>query len=110
MIYIASPYSHADQSVIDARYDAVLAYTARLLNENECAYSPVVHCHDMANKFEMPKTFDFWQHYNRAMIDRADVLHVLCLEGWEQSKGVTGEIEYAKRRGIPVQHILLAKK
>ena len=37
--------------------------------------------------------------YNRAMIDRADELLVLTIEGWKESTGVNAEITYAAELG-----------
>lgn len=78
---------------------------ARLSRENEVVYSPVVHFHVVAKHYKMPTDYAFWKHVNHAMIDLCCRLVVLRLSGWETSKGVTGEIEYAKSRNIKIEYI-----
>lgn len=39
------------------------------------------------------------------MIDACDELHVLCLEGWQKSNGIKGEIKRAVLRGMKVRYI-----
>jgi hypothetical protein len=36
------------------------------------------------------------------MLSRCDVMIVLCIPGWEESSGVTGEIDYAIKHKIPI--------
>ncbi len=108
MIYIASPYSskhkcpNAQAIERENRYHSALDYNAQLLNDGHYAYSPIVHCHEMANKHGLRKDFEYWQGFNRHMIELASALHVLALDGWEESEGVQGEIEYAKSLSVPV--------
>lgn len=103
--YIASPYSHQDLKVQQLRYERVLAFTASALSSGKHVYSPIVHNHPMSLQYTLPCGFDFWRDYNFAMIHRCDELIVLMLDGWKQSKGVAGEINYAKSRGIPVRYV-----
>jgi hypothetical protein len=108
-VYLASPYSHPDESIMEARFVAAEAATARLLRRSVWVYSPIVHCHELAKKFDLPKDFVFWQEYNFAMIRGAAKLYVLRIDGWEASKGVTAEIAYARELGIPVIPLPLAE-
>lgn len=94
MIYIASPYTHVSVDLMERRYEAVRAFTATLLENRVFCYSPIVHCHDLAKHHNLPKDFDFWQDYNRHMLDRSDKLIIFGLGGWKHSKGVEGEIAH----------------
>lgn len=105
MIYIASPYSHPDSEVREARYKAAQKKNAEMLNLGLFAYSPIAHAHPIALEHELPTDFDFWREFNFDMITLAEELHVLTLDGWELSKGVKGEIEYAESLGISVVYI-----
>lgn len=96
MIYIASPYTHADAEVMEARYLRVMRFTRDLLLRKKPVYSPIVHCHEMAKLFQMPPDFDFWCDYNFDMIERSTSLYVYCDEGWDVSRGVTAEIKFAQ--------------
>jgi len=102
MIYVASPYSHPAPAVREDRYRAVQEYTAILLRARSWCYSPIVHCHHLAQTFQLPFTADYWQEYNEHMLERSDALHVLKLPGWEDSRGVQAEIRYwAALGGVP---------
>lgn len=103
MIYLASPYSSIDPQIMEERYLHVARETARLLNEHQIIYSPIVHCHELAKLFDLPHDFDFWQHYNLGMINAAKELWVLPLPGWDISKGVQAEIIYAQSMGKVVK-------
>jgi hypothetical protein len=103
-IYLASPYSHPDASVREARYQANLKKTAEYLSEGKPVFSPIAHTHHVADFLEERLRMDheFWMKADLAILRDAAELHVLMLDGWQQSKGVAREIEYADSIGIPV--------
>lgn len=94
MIYLASPYSHPDPAVMQARFEAVRAAAATLLLRGVPVYAPIVHGHAIATAHQLPTDFDFWMNHCRAMLDRATGLSVLMLHGWSESRGVTAEIKW----------------
>jgi hypothetical protein len=102
-IYIASPYSGTPE-VMQERFEAAELFTVRLLNEGLPVYSPIVHCHALAEKYDLPKDFDFWQNHNRAILSKASGLIVLRLDGWRDSRGVQAEIEFANQCGIGIEY------
>ncbi len=104
-IYLASPYSSSHEDVRQQRHDAVENLTAQLLSQGFHVFSPIVHCHPMALKYDLPKDIDFWHRYDRMMLSKASMLLVLRLPGWEDSKGVAFEIAVAKELSIPVMFI-----
>ena len=99
MIYVGSPYTHKDPAIMDQRYNQVLAYTAKLIRNKRWCFSPIVHCHPMAQEHELPGDFNFWKEYNFYMLDRATTLHILTLPGWERSVGLQAEYDHAKETG-----------
>lgn len=105
MIYLASPYSDPDPAVVLFRYLETRRYTAKRIVEGVPLFSPIVHCHELAVNHDLPKDFAFWQTYNEAILRRALALAVLQLDGWENSKGVRGEIEFAQKYNIPVSYV-----
>lgn len=105
MIYLASPYSNHDPIVVRTRFLLVEQCTARLLQAGEFVWSPIVHCHEMATKYFMPTDADFWKAYNFDFMRRADAIYVLKIPGWESSRGVTMEREFAEYTGIPVKFV-----
>lgn len=104
-VYVASPYTNSDPMVQETRYLRVMEYTKILLISGTHAFSPIVHCHEMAKVWEMPKEYKFWSSYNLAMLSGAYSLHVLQLPGYGQSIGVAAEIRYAAEMGLPIVYI-----
>ena len=101
-IYLASPYSHPDPIVREARYLAAMREVAGCLRENITIYSPIVHYHELAKITDLPKEVEFWETYNYIMLRAAEMLWVLMLDGWEKSKGIEKEMAKAREFKIPV--------
>lgn len=102
MIYLASPYSHPDSLMMKTRFLLAEQCTAILSAAGRHVYSPIVHYHEMAKKFSLPTNFEYWKQINLDMIRRADGMYVLNIEGWKESKGVTGEIAFARQFNLPL--------
>lgn len=105
MIYVASPYTHGNPDIVQQRFEQVESITAELLRQKLHVFSPIVHGHVIADKYDMPSDFAFWRDYCIGMLQSAAALHVIKLHGWEQSTGVRAEIEEAERLGLPVTYI-----
>jgi hypothetical protein len=106
-VYIASPYSsptddEEGRALREARYVAARAFLAHALNDRVWAYSPIVHCHHVALHHKMPTDAKFWWEMNKVYLDRATAVYVLAINGWNESKGIKMEVEYANERGIPI--------
>lgn len=105
-IYIASPYTHPDRAKEEHRYQQVMWYVLGLLKNKNWCYSPILHCHELTKRFQLPGDAQYWLDYNYAMLRAAKQLHVLCLPGWNQSLGVAGEIAFWRNAmEKPVQFI-----
>ena len=107
MIYLASPYSHADPAVLEARFQIVCRQAARLMREGHHIFSPIAHTHPIALAGGLPLGWDFWEKYDRDMLNGCEAVWVLQLDGWETSKGVAAEIRIANEMGIPVRFVEL---
>jgi hypothetical protein len=93
--YLASPYTHPDHEVMEWRYREAMRCTHWLLSKQIWVYSPIVHCHELAKQHELPRDVTYWADYNKAMLEPAQELLILGLDGWQESSGVAGEISYA---------------
>lgn len=102
MIYLASPYSSPDPKIRQARYELTCEAVVNFLHRDFHIYSPIVHCHEIAQLGNLPTDFAFWRAYNFNMISCSRKLFVLCLPGWKESIGVINEIEYAKQLGMHI--------
>lgn len=102
MIYLASPYSHPDKDVQNARYEQALTAVAYFAQSGLTIYSPIVHWHQVAASHDLPTQFEFWADQNKSMLQKANQLIVLNIEGWESSKGVKQEMTWAEKLNIPI--------
>lgn len=106
MIYLASPYSHPDPFEREHRYVTVLkVLTEQFLAKRIWAYSPIVHCHELAKVSTLPKDMEFWSDYNHHMLSLCEELVVVRMDGWESSRGVKAEILWAEGMNIPVRYL-----
>jgi Domain of unknown function (DUF1937) len=108
MIYLASPYTHDERAVRQAR--ARLAARAAAWVMYRCGdhvYSPIAHGSALEPHLptKLAVDHDFWMRHCLNMLKRCDSLLVYCIEGWKESKGVQMEIEYAKTATIPIQYM-----
>lgn len=101
-IYLASPYTKKNHDV--AFLDACNA-AALLIKLGKTVFSPIAHSHYIAKFHKLPKDVGFWRKQNQSFIDWCDELWVLGTEGWEESKGILEEIDYAKQAGKPVHYL-----
>jgi len=108
LVYIASPYSNDDSSVMQDRFVAVRDFTANLMQHimmHGCVpFSPIVHSHEIAQVHELPKGHDYWMICDKTFLRHCDELWVLMLPGWQDSEGVKMEIEFAESIMIPVKY------
>jgi hypothetical protein len=93
-IYVASPYSHPQITIEEARHAEVMRYVAKLLNRQEWCYSPILHCHTLAITHCLPRDAASWKDYNETMMRAANELHVLMLDGWRRSLGIKHEMDF----------------
>jgi nucleoside 2-deoxyribosyltransferase len=105
MIYLAAPYSHPDPKVMEQRFEQVTAEAAHLINRGEFVYSPITHNHPIAIRHELPRGWEFWEAFDIAMLTKCDSMTVLLLDGWDFSRGVRAEIEFARGLGIPITYV-----
>ncbi len=107
LVYLASPYTHEDKGVEHIRYQAVADYLVKNPKEGYVLFSPIVYWHEIARAYKLNTTYN--HPANKIMcetiISRCDELWVFALKGWQDSVGVTAEIEFAKFRGIPVKYV-----
>lgn len=107
VIYLANPYSHEDPEVRRGRARAAARYAGQLMNDGQVVYSPITHCHPIAELIDLPKGWDFWKRFDTEMIRRCDEMIVLCLEGWRESRGVQAEIRIAEEMGLPISYVVV---
>jgi len=108
-LYLSSPYTHDDEKVRLYRYEKALETLAELTKYGYIVFSPIVHSHPMAEKYDMPKDSTYWSTVNRTFVYSCSALVVLCIEGWSKSSGVSEEVEQAERENKEIFYIKEAK-
>lgn len=103
LTYLCSPYSHEDQFIRLERFHAVCRCAGILMEKGYFVFSPISHTHPIAIINGLPTGWDFWEKYDRAILECCKEVLVLDIPGWMESKGVLGEIKIARELGIPVR-------
>lgn len=104
LTYLACPYQHADKQVMRERFDAVNRAAAQLMREGMYIFSPISHTHPIAECGDLPRGWDYWEAYDRALLSCCSKLIVLQLPGWEQSVGVQAETAIARELGLDIEY------
>jgi nucleoside 2-deoxyribosyltransferase len=102
-IYMASPYTHSDKTVMETRYQLALDGCSKLIGMGFCPISPIAQSHPVANKHDMGLSFDTWENIDYAMIDMCDELWILDIDGVDESSGVRKELIYALSKRKPIR-------
>lgn len=98
--YVASPYSHPNPVVREARYHDVMRAVHFLLHSVPGVhFSPIVYCHPLAIRYTLPTDAGYWQNFNEAIMERADRLYFVRLQGFDESVGCKMELDWAKKNG-----------
>lgn len=106
-VYIASPFTHEDPNVQEDRFFDVTCVAADLTEKFGYAFIlPITQSHMMSKANpKLDGKFDFWEKIDLTFVSKSDEVWVVMLDGWENSVGVSREIEFAKSNNIPVRYI-----
>lgn len=104
ILYLASPYSHPDDAVVQRRYKMACRAAAVLIQQGWTVFSPIAHSHPIAETGIVGRTSDVWITMDLEILAHCERLLVLTLQGWEDSVGVAQEIAEATRLGIPIEY------
>ncbi len=102
MFYLAGPYSHPDLAVRCLRFNQMNVIAGKLMKDGYHIFSPISHCHPIAEAVGLPTDFCFWESYDMAILSRCTRLVVAMLPGWAASDGLAAEIEMARSLGLPI--------
>ena len=102
LAYLGSPYTKYAAG-LTAAYVDVAKIAARLIKSGLHIYSPITHLHPIARYGGLdPRDVTIWYPHNRQLMDRCDLLIVAQMDGWRESEGLTGEIEYFDGANKPI--------
>jgi hypothetical protein len=81
---------------------AALRYANDLMHEGEIVFAAIAYGHPFAWYAAAPTDFASWRALNHHMIALSTKVHVLMLNGWNESAGVQDEILYANEIDKPI--------
>ena len=95
MIYLAGPYTHDKEIVVNARYRVFCDNLAKRINEGYNVLSVVTMYHDAAKKNNLSTLWENWKEIDLRFLDMCDCISICCMSEWEKSVGVNEEYNYS---------------
>lgn len=101
--YIAAPFTSDNEETQRARLRAATQYAARPTADSSNLFSPLTHS-EALQSMAQPLPASRWYSLDLAVLSGCSRMRVLRLHGWDDSLGVTMEVEYAKMLGMIVSY------
>ena len=105
MIFVVSPYRHEIKEIEEQRVVLAENYVSKLIIEGKIPFSAVVYAHSLIKKHKLPTDIDYWKSFICSFLRDADEVHVLKIDGWNNSEGIDWEISVAKSLRIPIIYV-----
>lgn len=105
MIFVSAPYSSKEKEVVESRIKAVSIYSGNLLKEGRSNISPLTLGTTILQHCDLPSDFEFWNKLSYDLLELCEEIHVLKLDGWRESIGVMGEIDFATKKNKKIKYI-----
>lgn len=102
MVYVGCPYWHEQEQIRSYRRRKAIEYSERLFKLGIPFYSPLMYSERFKNNNAKE---GYWIKHGLKMVEVCTEVHVLCLDGWEESNGLIGEIARAEKMGAEIKHI-----
>jgi len=108
--YLASPYSHPDESTRRRRAELAARCAGLLAARGWLVYSPIAHGQAMLDQV---RNLGLWSHeqwldYDLPMLRRCDGILVLQLTGWRESRGILAELEAADKAWKTARAVIMS--
>lgn len=101
-IFLACPYSHSDDNVMQKRFIACNRVAATIVEAGHAVFSQVSMSHPInaaLEKTEKNNIGKIWAPVDAIFLDVMDELIVIDIDGWDKSTGIKREIEFYQSRG-----------
>ena len=105
MILISSPYSHPDVTVKMERVKRLALFVDAQIKEGKFVFSPVLYGLKVLQYVDGLDDWATWKPFCENAILASKEVWVLMFDGWDKSKGVKAEIEFAVANFIPIKYI-----
>ena len=103
--YLGTPFSLYRHGMEAANMQAC-CITAELMRADVIALSPIAHSHAIAKHAAMPPgDHELWEWFDRPLMRGACGLIVYLMPGWDESYGLTREIDWFEKEGKPIMSL-----
>ena len=101
-IYLATMYTHHPEGRSVA-YKTAINAQAFFMSHGVRAVSPIVLGHAVAPYLPSVKanSHAFWMSYCAPLMEAASAIVIFMEKNWEESKGISEELDYAKKNNVP---------
>ena len=111
VIYLATSYSHPEAAKRAARAQLASQCAGWLMGKGWPVLSPLSMGHIICSECpDLEADFATWREPCLRMLEMSDAVAVLLLDGLRESKGLSAEIDHARKLGIPLNQIKLGSK
>jgi hypothetical protein len=105
LVFIASPVSSKSPYIVLQKIEAAARFGAWVQEvERKCPFVAAAHDMAVSKYLSEPKSIDWWRKNISHFMSSAESFYVLCLDGWENSGGVTLETEMARSFNKPIYY------
>jgi hypothetical protein len=105
LVYLSSPYSHPDPVTMEQRRVATCSAAGYLIGRGIPVISPIAHNAAIIQQTGGETGWDIWKPQDLAILKACTEMVILCLPGWEASKGIQAEFHAAMELGKPVSYM-----
>lgn len=104
LTYLACPYTHSDSLIREERFELVTKLAGYLINQGYIIFSPITHCHPIAELCSLSGGWEYWEKVCRTYLNHSNMMIVYQLDGWNTSDGVSAEMKIALEMDIPIYY------
>lgn len=106
-IFVAGPFNHPDKEVMDYRTRTIAQYCVKLFKDGDTPVSALLTGLAIIKYSALPVPTDTetWRNFSIGHVVGCDEIHILKLEGFEESSGLETERMTAIHNDIPILYI-----
>ena len=105
LYYLATPYSHEQESVKRLRGIIAEMLGAKLVHLGYHIFGPIAESSQYTKYYSIEGGWEFWKQHDEMMISKCDGLIVIRMKGMEQSTGVKAEIKHAQKLNLAIHYV-----
>jgi hypothetical protein len=109
LIYLSAPFTTGPDPVEKRQADIDKATGFLMKHSDVYVFSPITYERPIKEVIGVDSDknveWDFWRPRDQEMVSRCDELWVLTLVNWEASRGVTFEVNEARRLEKPIRYV-----